>query len=226
MSIRIHATLMAMSLSALLVSGPAFSENIDPDNDGSQFAYGENVGWLNAEPSGEGGPGVHVDGSTLKGYIWGENIGWVNLSCLNKNSCATVNFGVVKDASGALSGYAWAENVGWINFAPTGGGVSIDPSTGEFNGRAWGENIGWVSFNSTGPVAYKVKTASSVQACIAGDLDCDGDVDQNDLNILLSYRNQPASSCALCDLNGDGTITGLDARKLTLLCTNLRCAVQ
>ena len=29
----------------------ASAENIDPYDDGSQYAYGENVGWLNFEPS-------------------------------------------------------------------------------------------------------------------------------------------------------------------------------
>lgn len=56
------------------------AENIDPDNDGSQYAYGENVGWLNGEPDGNGGPGVEVSDLELTGYIWGENIGWINLS--------------------------------------------------------------------------------------------------------------------------------------------------
>jgi len=61
---------------------------------------------------------------------------------------------------------------------------------------------------------------------ITGDLDNDGDVDQNDLNILLTYRNQSASVCPECDLDGDGVITVLDARKLVLLCTRPRCATE
>ena len=63
-------------------------------------------------------------------------------------------------------------------------------------------------------------------AVMLGDLDSDGDVDQNDLNILLTYRNQPASACPECDLDGDGVITVLDARKLVLLCTRPRCATE
>ena len=61
---------------------------------------------------------------------------------------------------------------------------------------------------------------------IQGDLDNDGDIDQNDLNILLSYRNQPASACPECDIDGDGIITVLDARKLVLMCTRPRCATE
>jgi len=61
---------------------------------------------------------------------------------------------------------------------------------------------------------------------IAGDLDSDGDVDRNDLDILLTYRNQPASACPECDIDGDGIITVLDARKLVLMCTRPRCATE
>jgi hypothetical protein len=84
---------------------------IDPENNDSQYAWGENVGWINFAPSK--GPGVNVTDAGLFGYAWGENIGWVNLS--------PATGGVVNDGAGNLSGYAWGENVGWINFAPQAG---------------------------------------------------------------------------------------------------------
>jgi hypothetical protein len=53
-----------------------------------------------------------------------------------------------------------------------------------------------------------------------GDLDGDGDVDRNDLGILLSALNKPAAgSNDPRDFDGDGKITVLDARILTTLFT-------
>ena len=128
------------------------AENIDPYENNSQYAYGENVGWLNFEPAE--GPGVHVAESELTGFVWAENIGWINLSPASYG-------GVLNDGAGNLSGYAWGENVGWINFAPTNGGVTID-SDGNFGGWAWGENIGWINFNSAQLYGYNVKV------CVVG----------------------------------------------------------
>ena len=149
---------MLLAILIFLVGGMAAAENIDPGDDGSQHAWGENVGWLNAEPSGDGGPGVHVDDFELTGWMWGENVGWVSLSCKNGSTCAATDYGVLNNGSGVLSGYAWGENIGWINFAPATAGVVIDVATGEFGGEAWGENIGWISFASSGANPFKVKT--------------------------------------------------------------------
>lgn len=130
--------------------GMAFGENIDPNDDDSQYAYGENVGWLNFEPSGNTGDGAEVVNSKVAGYIWAENIGWINLSPDSYG-------GVTNNGAGKLSGYAWGENVGWINFSPALGGVSID-TEGYFDGWAWGENIGWIHLKNLS-VPYMVQTA-------------------------------------------------------------------
>ena len=126
------------------------AENIDPSDNGYQYAYGENAGWLNFEPN-QGG-GVTVSDTKLTGYVWAENVGWINLSPASFG-------GVINDGDGNLSGYAWGENVGWINFNPTGSRVTID-SNGNFKGYAWGENIGWIHFSGTAgdSTRYKVKT--------------------------------------------------------------------
>lgn len=140
----------------LFFCSAVYAENIDPLDDGSQWAWSENVGWLNFEPSE--GPGVTVSDTDVTGYVWAENIGWINLSPASYG-------GVTNDGNGTLSGYAWGENVGWISVSceNTGScenvdyGVTID-GEGNFEGYAWGENIGWINFNLIMQPGYRVQT--------------------------------------------------------------------
>src|SRR5262245_14979987 len=141
-------------------------ENIDPNNVGAQYAWAENAGWLNAEPTASGHtPDVQVSDAALTGYMYFENLGWLSLSCENTNSCSTTSYGITNDGAGNLAGRAWSENAGWVDFSPTingnpVGGVTIDPSTGKFEGYAWGENIGWVSFTLPPQLAqYQIETS-------------------------------------------------------------------
>ncbi len=73
--------------------------------------------------------------------------------------------------------------------------------------------------------ANNVVTSFVVQEnSIAGDLDFDGDVDRDDINILILAKGQLASSNTdPRDIDGDGRISILDARKAIRLCTNRRC---
>lgn len=70
-------------------------------------------------------------------------------------------------------------------------------------------------------------------AALQGDLNLGGPggadniIDKNDLNLILAARNTRATGPNdPRDLDGDGMITALDARKLTLLCTRPGCATQ
>ncbi len=156
----------------LYLCGWAIAGNIDPDAEEHKYAWGENIGWINFEPSS--GPGVSVTDTEVTGYAWAENAGWIKMD---------PDFGgVVNDGSGNLSGDAWGENTGWISLSCQDSGtcddveygVVVDPCNGTFSGCAWGENIGWISFDASGPISYKVTTSWRL------DTDKDGIPDCND----------------------------------------------
>ena len=182
---------------ATLFASAGLCANIDPNNDGSKYAYGENIGWLNF---GTRDGNVVVADANLTGYIWAENIGWINLN--------PTYGGVLNDGTGLLTGYAWGENVGWINFNPqvpgdpNHYGVTVD-TEGKFDGWAWGENIGWIHLRATAPVAYGVTTSWTTSLYVdlddlgrfcdqwlnegsglAADLDSDENVDFPDYSLL------------------------------------------
>ena len=76
-------------------------------------------------------------------------------------------------------------------------------------------------------VRESVPTRISIVVPKLGDINLDGVVDSNDLNLILAALNKPANGPNdLRDLNGDGKIDALDSRKLITLCTRPRCAVQ
>jgi hypothetical protein len=190
-----YKTPIGLVLAMILVISitSAYAENIDPHQDNSQYAYGENAGWVNFEPNiAEVNVGATVSSSKLTGFIWAENIGWVNLSPASYG-------GIFNDGAGNLLGYAWGENVGWINFSPSYGGVTVDLD-GNFNGWAWGENIGWLNFESADLYGHNIKVCKLTfedlvnlidDWLLTGDLDADlngnNEVDFTDYSIFASY---------------------------------------
>lgn len=70
-------------------------------------------------------------------------------------------------------------------------------------------------------------TVSAGALSVVGDLDNDGDVDKKDIDIILAAKGSAASSPNdPRDVDKDGKITILDARKLTTMCTRPNCAIQ
>jgi hypothetical protein len=208
-----RALVLATAFAAVAAAAAALAENVDPQNNNSQFAWGENVGWINAEPNVAGNPGVHVTGTDVTGYMWGENLGWINMSCKNNSTCGTTgNYGVENDGAGNLSGYAWGENVGWISFACDNNpsscgssgdyGVAIDPATGDWSGYAWGENIGWISFADTAPHPYKVTTDDGDGIAGASD-NCPFDANVNQVNTDVIVRPPGDAFGDDCDHDDD-----------------------
>ena len=194
-----YSKIIQIFLLLVFCTGFVYAENIDPYDSNSQYAHGENTGWVNFEPNiSEPNVGAMVSTEKLTGFIWSENFGWINLDPKGSDP----NTGVSNDGTGKLSGFAWGENVGWINFDPNvpgdsnDYGVSID-SNGNFDGWAWGENIGWINFalDDYYVVACKVTfedLANFVDDWLASgsvpaNLDGEEPVDFEDYSIFSSY---------------------------------------
>ena len=150
---------MTVALLAETLAAWAGDTGTDPAH---KYAWGENVGWLNAH-SDHHTVTIHYSegtGGWLTGHVWAENIGWIVMGSPGGGPYANdtaENWGVNLAEDGKLSGYAWGENVGWINFEQVHGKPTINPANGDFWGYAWGENIGWVSFRGVSP-DYGVRT--------------------------------------------------------------------
>ncbi|OHX35308.1 hypothetical protein [Methylomonas sp. LWB] len=61
---------------------------------------------------------------------------------------------------------------------------------------------------------------------VAGDLDGDRDVDQADVNFVIAKRNRRVVDADPADIDRNGAVNVLDARKLALSCTRPRCALE
>ncbi|MCK5027309.1 MAG: hypothetical protein KAS07_02745, partial [Candidatus Pacebacteria bacterium] len=95
----------------------------------------------------------------LSGYAWSDAGGWSSFSCVNTDTCNTVNYKVEIDSNGDFSGYAWNDSYGWIFFGatttcPSGVCQANVASGGTVSG--WAKIIsegsnGWISLSGTSP---------------------------------------------------------------------------
>jgi len=63
-----------------------------------------------------------------------------------------------------------------------------------------------------------------VAQSVDGDLNGDGVVDSRDVALITQNLNKNAADVPGADVDNDGKITALDARKLALICTKAGCA--
>src|SRR5262249_32714061 len=67
---------------------------------------------------------------------------------------------------------------------------------------------------------FSISIPATVPGCVRGDLNCDGKVDQDDLNLLVAAVGMTVSGAFDArDLNGDGVIDDKDTRIVQGICS-------
>ncbi|MFH0878216.1 MAG: hypothetical protein V2A34_00745 [Lentisphaerota bacterium] len=133
----------------LVIASHAATSTINADH---PYAYGANVGWINAR--GDVTNGVVIGEYTCSGFLFGANIGWISMGGgspidgIRYGNAAANDYGVNHDGSGGLSGFAYGANIGWIQFETNYGRPRVDLLTGNLSGYAYGANIGWISLSN------------------------------------------------------------------------------
>ena len=154
------------------------AENIDPDNDDSQYAQlRSDDSQINFEPNSGG---VTISDSGTNGNAWGENTGWINTN----PGGGDVDL-VCSGDTGTFAGYWWGQNAGWINLAPTNAGLTLTAG-GELDGDIWSQNFGWIKFD-----------CGSADSCVKTDFVC-----QEDTNTTTNT----GSKTAQCDLDTNASV--------------------
>ncbi len=204
---------LVVALGLIAVATVVADSSVDPEH---RSSWCENVGWTNWQhDTPNPGDGVFVGNSFLAGFVWAENVGWVNLGDgipgdgVHYANIDGDDFGVnVDPVSGDLFGWGWGENVGWINFDTRSFGderARFDECDHRFLGYAWGENIGWINLDdATHYVA--------VGPCLAGDLDCDGNVALDDFAGFVTAMSGPdvSTTCSAFDADSDDDVDMAD----------------
>jgi Bacterial TSP3 repeat len=137
---------LALALAPVFLAGSlAAQTTIAP---AQPWAWGANVGWLNARP--DAAFGVRTADTVCSGHLWSANLGWLNLGSgapangWSYSNAAAGDWGVNVQPDGTLRGYAWGANIGWVHFEAAGN-PRVVLTTGDFAGQAWSANAGWLN---------------------------------------------------------------------------------
>src|SRR3984885_10662858 len=109
-----------------------------------------------------------------------------------------------------------------VSYSSQDAGVAAVSTTGIITATGGGNTTIFVSASG-----IQASVPVSVPPALRGDLNGDGKVDQDDLNVILPALNTPATKPADArDLNRDGSINALDSRILVTLCSRPDCATH
>jgi len=151
----IYNKLAALLLLASLGWRPVTSQAATTIDAANHYAYGANLGWLDAR--GDWTNGAVVGEYVCAGFIYSANVGWINVGSgspangIQYQNLSANDFGVNLDGSGNLRGFAYGANIGWINFEATGA-PKVDLFSGKMSGYAYSANCGWISLTNAGAV--------------------------------------------------------------------------
>jgi hypothetical protein len=127
------------------------STTIDTNN---AYAYGANIGWINAFADGTNGAVMGQFYCT--GYIYSANVGWISLGASNRpangysyGNISSNDWGVNNIGGGQLAGMAYGANIGWITFEQTYGLPTVNLLNGQMTGYAYSANVGWISLSNS-----------------------------------------------------------------------------
>lgn len=142
---------------------------------------------------------------------------------------------------GGATGTVWG-TINWTDSVPAGASVQVQARAADVQANlplaAFQTVTKNVPFAATGkfiqiqtrlnastsnqsPVVFDLTVASAVTTC---DVDKDGDVDLNDINLVRAGIGQVPTPSDPRDANGDNKITINDVRACTLKCTKASCA--
>jgi hypothetical protein len=142
-------------LSSFILIGSLASVAATTIDTNNAYAYGANIGWVNAFADGTNGAVMGQFYCT--GYIYSANVGWICLGASNGpvngysySNIASNDWGVNNvGGSGQLAGMAYGANIGWITFEQTFGTPTVNLRNGQMTGYAYSANVGWISLSNS-----------------------------------------------------------------------------